>query len=240
MYPIDGVQFQSTAVKSIKTVRALDPEKKLAIAWDRFVRLRVTADIVRARLPEPARCRILDLNGWDGALVLFLPEYNIDIFMDATAYGAGVKLPVLSHGYDLVASVGDIEHIGQDARASFIAEICRVAKSHCLVGFPNPESIKAQELVYELTGDADIKEHIDCGLPEPDWVKSELEQFSFACEVVPCGSVAVWVLQSLLENLAPTEAALTNAYLIEEHEAELFDKALYLIVCGSRKGDLQL
>lgn len=235
MYPIDGVEFRSTQIETIKSVRALDSDKKFAIDWERFIRLSVTARLVRERLPEPTQCRILDLNGWDGALMLFVPEYNIDVFVDATMGSGKLKLPVKDRSYDMIVSVGDIEHLPRNARKAFIEEISRVAKNHCLVGFPNAETMEAQCLAYQLTKDVNIKEHIDNGLPEVAWVESELQRHSFVCELVPCVSLAVWTAQFVLENVAPNQAAQVSAYLVKQHEAEAFEKSLYLIVSGSRK-----
>lgn len=86
-----------------------------------------------------------------------------------------------------------------------------------------------------------MKEHVDFGLPDSEWVLSEMRRWGFEGVVAAHTSIAVWLGQYISLNLAPESAAELNLHLIENYANEPFSNPLYhLVVCKRVSFSLQV
>lgn len=219
-------------------IRVTDSSAQAALSWDRFVRLKATAEALEKRLSLGSIG--LDVGGYDGALALFLEGMEIDLLDPATTGGSATAIEVEDQAYDFVAAVDVLEHVEPEQRQLVLKECARIARQYLVLNYPCRESRAAQELMLRLTGNSLIRQHVEWQLPDSDWVTQELKALGFACEVKPHSSTAIWVGQYLAQNLMPEAAKELNRYLIEHHSKESFDTPLYhlVIATASRIGNL--
>lgn len=228
-----GVELLTTAKDGVRRVTVKDPETRYLLSWDRYVRLNAAADAIK-QLIEPGN-RVFDVGGFDGALALFLPEYEIDLIDPSTTGASFLHEPAEDRSYDLVVSVDVLEHIDPLERKSFLSELARVASGSLVINYPCSHTKKAQELVLRATNNSLIKEHVEWELPTADWVLESLSEFGFEGRSESHSSLAIWLGQYLVHNLAPEVAGELNKFLIENHAAEPYTTALYeLIICKRR------
>ena len=230
-----GLQLTATDVNGICHVAVLDANEKLNLPWDRYMRLKVVSDHLRRLVGTKKRARILDVGGFDGALALFLSEYEVDLIDPATTSGSGLEIPLSDREYEIVVSIDVIEHVTPDKRSMLIKELTRISNSICLINFPNKATMPAQELVYALTGNSFVREHVELGLPEKRWVMEEMQSHQFDCQVVPNTNLAIWTAQHTLSCLHPQAAATVSRYLVQAHSEEQFSVPLYYLVIGMRR-----
>jgi len=227
---IDGVELLETASAGIRQVKVLKPESKNELPWDRFVRLKATAEAVRELVPSDSK--VLDIGGYDGALALFLPEYTFDLIDPATTGASILHEPAPDKSYDLVTGVDILEHIVPADRQETLKELARIARKFVVLNYPCTDSKSAQELMLKLTKDTLIKEHVQWELPDSDWVVESMKKLGYRSIVTPHTSVAVWLGQYLALNLLDSESAELNKFLVQNHAGEPFGIPLYhLVVC---------
>lgn len=256
-----NVELVPTQHEGVCRVKVLDPEGKNSLSWDRFVRLKAAADAIeeligseRKRLgtisggsgcddtPETAHGggggydvkpgTILDVGGYDGALALFLPDYEVDLIDPATTGACLFDNPLSSVKYGLTAAVDVLEHIEPGKREQALSNLSAVSSRYVVLNYPCRETRKAQELVFNLTRNKLIQEHVQWDLPDTKWVVDKMTALGFKVSFRPHSNVAVWLGQYILSNLAPDIAKEINAYLVEHHASGSFDTPLYhLVVC---------
>lgn len=226
-----GIRFEKTPLNGIECVKVLDLSMRSRLAWDRVERLEATVEFIENVAGQLSGRRsplkILDLNGVDGALGAFLPgapdnleeRWKLDVFYDDTTPGGNFRLPAGDRSYDVVVSVGDLEHVPPPHRHRFLSELARVADKAALIGFPALHSLDAQKLAYKLTGDKDIGEHVKYGLVDDLWVSAFMTEAGFSCTVSGCSSTAVWLPYFILSKRNAQEADTVGDYL-REHMAQ--------------------
>jgi hypothetical protein len=229
-----GVRLIPTDTEGIASAEVLDADQQYSLPWDRFMRLRTTADHLRRLVGSERKVRILDVGGFDGAFAMFVPGHDVDVIDPATTGGSGLKIPVPDRAYDVVVSIDAIEHLPLEQRGGLLAELARVTGSICLVNFPNKATMPAQELVYKLTGNPFVREHVEFGLPEKQRVVEQMQGHGFECLAVPSTSLALWAAQFTLSNLHPEAAAAVSRYLVTAHREEPFSVPLYLLIICTR------
>lgn len=207
----------------------LDLEKKFELSWDRFIRLSHTAEAIKRYLPSGAT--ILDVGGFDGALALFLPDFVVDVIDPITTGGNGFDLPTT---YENVVAIDALEHIEPSRRDEFLAQLCRAGDKLCFINFPAQHSESAQELVFELTNNPLVREHVEWKLPDSVAVRTFLADRGYEVELQHYGSVALWVSQYLLQTFSPEVASIASRFLVEKHLAERSERWLYDLVIASK------
>lgn len=229
-----GVRLIPTETEGIAQAEVLDAEQQYSLPWDRFMRLRTTADHLRRLVGLERKVRILDVGGFDGAFAMFVPGHDVHVIDPDTTGGSGLSIPVPDQTYDAVVSIDAVEHLPADQRGALLAELARVTSSMCLVNFPNKATMAAQELVWRLTGNPFVREHVEFGLPEKRWVIEQMQGHGFQCLAVPSTSLALWVAQFTLANLQPEAAVAVSRYLVTAHREEPFSVPLYLLIICTR------
>jgi hypothetical protein len=214
----------------VARANVIDPGKRFELTWDRFIRLHNTAESIKALVPKGSQ--ILDVGGFDGALSMFLADYVIDVIDPVTTGGSG--LSISNCKYDFVVSIDALEHVEPRDRDSFLEQLTCASFRKCFINFPARHTIRAQRLVYELTKNPLVREHVEWELPDRNEVKGHLERAGFQVEMKGYASVSQWVSQYLLQTVAPEVAAAANQYLLEEHLSEPVGTWLYDLVIGTK------
>ncbi len=166
------------------------------LGFDRFQRFQATAELI-AGLASGQRLSILDVGGFDNALAPFLPEHDLRPWGEKVlSCGGGLSLPDGSQ--DVVVALDVLEHVPPGERRFFLAELGRVCRLACVVGFPIKTAEAAEALVLELTGSAWLAEHRQHGLPDPAEVEAILGGLGLAFERHPNACLPSWTAMMLL------------------------------------------
>lgn len=225
-----GVVLEPTERIGISRAIVIDAEKRFVLSWDRFNRLHQVAKAIQEGT-EPDR--VLDVGGFDGALALFLPDFEVDVIDPITTGGTG--LDITATQYPIVVSIDAIEHIAPPDRDDFFEELIRVTSRKCFVNFPARRSVEAQRLVFELTDNPLIKEHVEWELPSTVHLCEMLIDRFMETQVIEHTSLSQWVSQYLLQTESPEIAARANSYLIRNHSGESNGITLYDLVIGTKR-----
>jgi hypothetical protein len=227
----NGLSLQPLSRTGISRVFVDDPSCKSQLSWDRFVRLHATAQAIA---PSSTKT-VLDVGGFDGALAFFLDGTEVDVVDPATTGGSIVEIPADEGSYDAVCAVDVLEHVEPSLRAQALGEVARVARQQVVLNYPRRESKEAQQLMLKLTNNDLIREHVEWELPDTDWVLAELGKHGFSGGVTQHTSIAIWLGQYAVQNLAPQAADQLNAYLVDNFATEATPTPLYdLVVCQRR------
>ena len=225
-----GVELKPTATPGISRAKVIDVTKRFELTWDRFLRLHNTAEAVKQRVENSHI--VLDVGGFDGALAMFLPEYVIDVIDPITTGGTGHS--VTADSYEAVVSIDALEHVPPDERQSFTQKLSNAARLHLLINFPGQQSATAQQLVFDLTNNPLVKEHVMWQLPDRKQVRDWVEETGFEVETTQHTSLAQWISQYLLQTMAPDVAAKANRHLLEYRLADPIGMPLYDLIIGRR------
>ncbi|HEY9733772.1 MAG TPA: class I SAM-dependent methyltransferase [Drouetiella sp.] len=226
----DGIDLHPTNVRGIARAVVIDDSKRHALTWDRFCRINKTAEHVRNL--ANAKSTILDVGGFDGALAFFLPEFSIDIIDPETTGGTGFD--IAENSYDIVISIDALEHIEPAERKRFLETSARAARTHCFINFPAQRSANAQALIYELTGNPLVHDHVRWNLPDSREVEKQLTDCGYASRTIEHTSIAQWVSQYLLQGSDAEKASKACQYLINHHFEESGVALLYDLVIAVR------
>lgn len=226
--PAEGVEIVPTEHPGVSKIIVVDSGAKQQLSWDRYVRLKATADEITKLVPSGAR--VIDVGGYDGALALFLPEYNVNLIDPATTGGSLRNNQIEDKSYELAAAIDVLEHVLPQQRESALSELTRIAQQFIVLNYPCQQTKQAQQLVFEATKNALIAEHVNWELPDTNWVLEKMAELGFHGHMKAYGSVAVWLGQYLTLNLAPKAAPALNRYLIKYHAEEPSNVPLYHLV----------
>jgi hypothetical protein len=231
--PVPGTEFFETEFAGIVSVGVTGLGARQQLGWDRFVRLQAVADQIADT--DGASRSVLDVGGYDGALALFVDAAKFHLLDPETTGGSAADIGVADRAYQCVAAVDVLEHIDPPLRERVLEECARVTAEMLVLNYPAVESQLAQQLVLKLTGNSLIRQHVEWDLPDSIWVVKRLEELGFVCTLRKHTSVAVWVGQYVVQNLAPEAAAPVNEYLIAQHGEETFSTPLYHLVTARRR-----
>lgn len=228
---IVGIELATTDIPGICKVVVKDLSTRSALSWDRFVRLKAASEAITQN--AGSETTILDAGGFDGALALFLPDYEIDLIDPATTGASLLQRLAGSLSYDAVTAIDALEHIAPQERERALQEMAHIARKLIILNYPCRETTEAQKLVLEATNNPLVREHVEWELPDSDKVVALMQGLGFSTKVTPHASLAVWLGQYLTLNLAPEAAQKMNRYLIDHHSDEPFSTPLYhLVVCS--------
>lgn len=229
---IAGVELATTDTPGICKVVVQDQSTKSALSWDRFVRLKAASEAITQN--AGSEWTILDVGGFDGALALFLPDYDIDLIDPASSGASLLQGLAGSLSYDAVTAIDALEHVAPQERDRALQELARIARKLIVLNYPCRETTEAQKIVLEATNNPLVREHVEWELPDTDNVVALMQGLGFSTKVTPHASLAIWLGQYLTLNLAPDAAKEMNRYLIDHHSDEPFSTPLYHLVICSR------
>jgi hypothetical protein len=190
------------------------------ISFDLYERYRLLEPIAKLFRPDGSRYKVLDVGGhtpalWPGFSSLAaatIPDADVtvvDIHPAAQLMNyvraSGFALPFRDGAFDLVCSLDTLEHIPEERRAAFLAELLRVTRDGLYVAFPfdSPTNRWAESLVVEYTSVAlkrpvrPLLEHRQFGLPDRDRVAGIFADVPHPWIGFAQGSTDVWLLMML-------------------------------------------
>lgn len=233
-----GIELLPGSVPGVMRVSVLDTEAKQQLSWDRYVRIRAAARAIQEvqsageGSSECSDVSVLDVGGFDGSLAFFLEGCMLDLTDPATTGADFFDVEVEPHSYDVVAAIDVLEHVIPERRSKFLEKLARASRRLIVLNYPHSQTKKAQEIVFKATSNSLVKEHVEWALPDDRWVVGQISQHGYRCEVIPHGSLAVWLGQYVLLNAAPEKAAIINNYLLDHCADEPFTSPLYsMVVC---------
>lgn len=225
-----GVELKPTVAQGISRAVVIDVDKRFDLPWDRFLRLHNTAEEIKQRAGKSLS--ILDVGGFDGALAMFLAEYDLDVIDPITTGGTGHS--IASESYDVVVSIDALEHVAPNKRQSFSEQLSNAARQHLFINFPGRQTTKAQQLIFDLTDNPLVKEHVVWQLPDLDQVRKWVEAAGFQVDTKQHTNLAQWISQYLLQSMAPAAAAKANRHLLEHHLEDTVGTPLYDLIIGQK------
>jgi len=218
---------------TVALVQVLDYAQRFDLPWDRYMRLSVCAEQLEllqksGHLSPPFH--VLDVGGFDGAIALFLRNFQIHLADPLTTGADGLNLSMRDGAYESVISIDVLEHIEPVDRLNFLRELARVTRKFLFINYPCNESARAQEIVAQLSNDRLIIEHVNFGLPVTWWVREELKRLGFVTDLIKHTSTATWASYFTLKSCDPAAAEEVSRYLIENSGKEAIDPLYDLIV----------
>lgn len=230
---IDGIELIPTNQTGIVRVELTNPKQKNSLSWDRFVRLKKTAFYIQKHLKPGSR--ILDIGGYDGALAFFIEDYIHELIDPETTGLDLLELKEDGLSYDLVAAIDVLEHVPPEDRNNWLKHLLKLASKQIIINYPHRETIEAQKIIFNATGNNLIEEHCKWPLPDTKQVIEILNQGGFEANATSYGNLAVWLGQYLSMNLNPDKARDLNEYLISNHQDEPFTTPLYDLIFASKQ-----
>lgn len=225
-----GVELKPTTTPGISRAMVIDVDRRFELTWDRFLRLHNTAEAVKQRIEKSHS--VLDVGGFDGALAMFLADYDLDVIDPITTGGTGHS--IAAESYDVVVSIDALEHVPPNERQSFSEQLSNAARQHLFINFPGRQTTAAQQLIFDLTDHPLVKEHVMWQLPDLDEVRVWVEAAGFQVDTKQHTNLAQWVSQYLLQAMAPDAAAKANRHLLEHHLEDEVGTPLYDLIIGQK------
>lgn len=161
--------------------REMNPRQFLEeLPFDHYQRYQSIAAILD-RIGEES-LTVLDAGGALGYLHLFAPRHHVTV-IDRTweDWPGSLKysestIPFSDRSFDVVTAVDTLEHVPAPERASFIRELCRLARKAVLVcgPFNDPDVAESEAVLREFLThhmgrkDRFLEEHFQNGLPNRD------------------------------------------------------------------------
>lgn len=197
-----------------------ESERLHELSFDLYERYAVLNQIGSLFRPKETPYRVLDVGGhteafWPGFPSLagaMIPDAQatvIDVIprseLQRYVRGSGTRLPFRDGSFDLVCALDTLEHIPDDQRPAFLAELLRVTRDGLYVAFPFDSASNhwAESVVVEYTSVTLRKpvpallEHQQFGLPDRDRVRALLSSKSHALVDFAQGNTDVWLLMML-------------------------------------------
>lgn len=119
-------------------------------------------------------------------------------------------------------------------RESFTKELSNASRKDVFINFPGQQSADAQRLVFDLTDNPLVKEHVIWALPDRKEVKDCMMTAGFDVVMTQHTSISQWISQYLLQTISPDAAAKANRHLVENYLEEPVGTPLYDLLIGRR------
>lgn len=188
-------------------------EQLLALPFDQFERYKIIKDIT-VKLAPSTKLKILDVGGYPGLIVDFLPEHEItvvDILPSQKPYyvqASGDNLPFNDSSFDLVCSCDTLEHVPAAKREAFLAELVRVTKNWLILcaPFADPRTELAEQILYAYVQKVlfaeftTLKEHLDNGLPALNETLMVLNSHGLKTVNFPSGYLYNWLPMMIIKH----------------------------------------
>lgn len=192
-------------------------ESLLELPFDQFQRYQAIAQTAAILRQERKSLKVLDVGGFPGVISRFLPEDDTHIVdvepSDIANYyqGSGSDLPFDDSHFDMVTAVDTYEHVAQDERPRFLAELFRVSRGPVvMIGPFASEHIElAEQFIYDFSEKtlgkdfADshpLKEHIALGLPSLSETLAAFTNQGLRFQSFPSGYLYNWLILNFVKH----------------------------------------
>lgn len=138
-------------------------------------------------------------------------SYTVDLtFHTEKDYiqGNGEFLPFKNKSFDVVTAMDAVEHIAQENRPQFLAELCRVSRGSILLSAPFQDKniIQAEKLLsnqiqtlYDVQ-QQQLQEHAEHGLPQIEALSQMLDPLTQSNTGFSYGSLQTWIFNQTIKN----------------------------------------
>jgi SAM-dependent methyltransferase len=182
--------------------------------FDLFQRYDIILRIVRLLKPA-SRARILDVGGYPGTLLDFLPEHfcitadTVHCPRDQYVRASGCALPFTDKTFDIVVSSDTLEHVDPAERENFVRETIRLARSFAIIAAPfdspavrlaDDKIAELHQLVFGKPHDW-LSQHMEQGLPRTQWLSAYLGAAGLPYATLSNGYLITWFLLRGLETV---------------------------------------
>lgn len=176
---VEGEPVQ--VIRLLVEAKAMDTRQFLEeLPFDHYQRYQFVSTLLNQISEESLT--VLDAGGALGRLHLFAPRHRITVLdrvwedWPGSLKYSGSVIPFSDCAFDVVVSVDTLEHIPTQDRASFLMELCRLARRAVIVCGPfndpdvaETEAILREYLTHHLhRRDRFLEEHAQNGLPSRD------------------------------------------------------------------------
>lgn len=138
-------------------------------------------------------------------------SYTIDLtFHTEKDYiqGNGEFLPFKDKSFDVVTAMDAVEHIAQENRPQFLAELCRVSRGSILLSAPFQDKniIQAEKLLSNQiqtqygVRQQQLQEHAEHGLPQIEALSQMLDPLTQSNTGFSYGSLQTWIFNQTIKN----------------------------------------
>lgn len=204
------------------------PADLLDLPFDQYQRYRIMSEVLNLLITEgvlPGEgeppLTILDVGGYPGLLARFAPQgarvVVLDVVRDAESarrynytyvIGSGMTLPFPDGSFDCVVSLDTLEHIPQEARPPFLAEMRRVARAAAVLVCPvfREETALAEQTLFEYiqwllkARQEQLDEHITYRLPDFPAARAGFEAAGWGATTFPAGNLYTWLLMMVAKH----------------------------------------
>ena len=168
-----------------------------------FYRMKTLSDHL-SKLFKTSDISVLDIGGGEGLLSLFLPDSEY-MLIEPTINGiSALNPPFSSKKFDCVVACHVLEHIPVELREVFLDSICSLARRYVILLNPfydeNTDQAKWQQMIFEITGAAWAKEHIDCVMPKIEDITAFALKRNYEYRVIPNGSKMMTIAMVFLDH----------------------------------------
>ncbi len=215
-----GARGVKIGVLEIESSKGKEEDLVESLPFDLFQRYRLAGQI--CELLEPAR--VLDVGGYLGDEGGHLATSRDFLCLSREAGPTDVRSTDLRQGdwpahqpspawdqpfaddsFDLVLSLDVLEHLAEEQRARFLAELDRLSRSWILLSAPFADAAveAAEKLLREglLATQRFLDEHRELGLPELEGVRRYYQSKGYSVEVIPNGYLPRWKTMQILTCL---------------------------------------
>jgi GT2 family glycosyltransferase len=203
-------------------------ETVLSLPFDSYERYALTAQVVSLLWPHHTRAtplRLLDVGGHSSSLKYFLPHdtvvaadikeppaftyrESVPFRCDQYVRAAGGSLPFADKSFDLVAAHDTLEHVPEPNRLSFLRDLLRVSRRFVILHGPmySRQTAKAERRLALFWREAlgleahPLREHLEMGLPEREFVRQFLEDMEKPFVSIPNGNIVLWLTMMALKH----------------------------------------
>lgn len=176
---------------------------------------------------------VLDVGGAPGSLFYeYMPSCTVTPANPQYGGPSGADLPYEDGQFDVAMSVDTLEHVPATQREKFLAEMWRVAKKGVVLAAPFDTEgvVEAEALVFALTRNLFLREHIEHGLPSFEETKKFLEGLGpKALRTWGNDSLQSWVSWLTLHNLEKGRTNLSglNQFLNKKYRPFMDEEPTY-------------
>lgn len=172
---------------------------------NQYFRFITLSEVINKRVQNES-LSILDIGGGHGELAAFIPNFQYCLAEPKINSISGTNLPFPEKAFDYVISCHVIEHIPISERYAFLDELVSKAKKGVIL--LNPFKIKDTyvterlKLFIKITDAEWAKEHLECELPELQFIQNYASNKRLKIKISPNGTLTTSIALEFMNYFA--------------------------------------